>query len=625
MVRFCNFCMTKLNNTVSVCPNCGEHNRTSSLPHHLKAGTVLNNRYYVGNSIGEGGFGITYVGYDIKLDIKVAIKEFFPNGWVNRSENTLSPRVSKNPNNHGADFFDKGKKRFLDEARILAKFDNESGVVKVRDVFEENNTVYIIMEYLDGITLKEYLQQKGTLTPGETMTLLMPIMKSLKNVHNQGLLHRDISPDNIMLVDDRVILLDFGAARQISAHENRSLSIVLKPGYAPQEQYTSKGQQGPWTDIYALSATMYKCITGQVPEEALERMQFDELKKPSELNIPISEQLEASLMRGLGIYPKDRCQNMDDFIMSLRGVDVEYEVNVQKPQGVYTIPMFDVENQYSKSQKESFHSNRRPQHESNKYESQESKLYGYVPRKDINGLHSEEKPNLNQSVSKVILENEEKRIKKKSKKSKVVKITGIVMGGIVIVCIIIPLLWNGVMELIEWNLFKEEPVNGSTITEIVEPYSCTVTLNQVEYDLPCPFEYFFYSGWNVAEELGYTIDTELQPNEINLVGIEKDNQKIILGVLNQGDNPAQLIECRVVGIWLFDDMDVDWVYAGQITKNSTREDIVNLFGEPTMCSSDDNLEYLWYEQEINNKYTAISFTVNKSKQTTSMNIQLYKE
>ena len=622
MVRFCNCCMTKLNNAVNICPNCGEHIHSSSLPHHLKAGTILNGRYYVGNSIGEGGFGITYIGYDLVLDVKVAIKEFFPNGWVNRSENTLSPRVSKNMNNQEAVFFDKGKKRFLDEARILAKFENESGVVRVKDAFEENNTVYIIMEYLDGITLKEYLNQKGTLTPGETLSLLMPIMVSLRSVHNHGLLHRDISPDNIMLVDDRVILIDFGAARQISANENRSLSIVLKPGYAPQEQYMSKGQQGPWTDVYALSATMYKCITGQVPEEALERIQSDELKKPSELNIPISKQLEFSLMRGLGVEPKDRHQNMNEFIVSLQGFDVEYEDVVQKSNNANTIPMFGDENQHIKSQKQSLQKDKSPKYEPYRYESPKYEPYGFG-QQGFNGFTDD--ANLEQKISKVIADKKEKTEKEKSKKKKLAKISGIIIAVILTIFIIIPLLWNGITKIIEWNLFKDEPVNDDIITETIEPYSRTITLNQQNYELPCPFDYFFYDEWSVAEELGYTIDTELQPNEINLIGIEKDNQKIILNVLNQGDNPAQLIECRVVGIWLFDDMDVDWVYAGQITKNSTREDIVNLFGEPTSCSSDDNLEYLWYEQEINNKYTAISFTVNKSKQTTSMNIQLYKE
>lgn len=347
MSSFCNFCMTKLNSSINVCPNCGEHNHISSLPHHLKAGTILNGRYYVGNSIGEGGFGITYIGYDLVLDVKVAIKEFFPNGWVNRSENTLSPRVSKNMNNQEAVFFDKGKKRFLDEARILAKFENESGVVRVKDAFEENNTVYIIMEYLDGITLKEYLNQKGTLTPGETLSLLMPIMVSLRSVHNHGLLHRDISPDNIMLVDDRVVLIDFGAARQISANENRSLSIVLKPGYAPQEQYMTKGQQGPWTDIYALSATMYKCITGQVPEEALQRMQLDELKKPSELGFLISIRFENTLMQGLNVNLKERYQNIDEFIASFQGFDVEDKDNVKVRGNTRTRPLFGDENEYN--------------------------------------------------------------------------------------------------------------------------------------------------------------------------------------------------------------------------------------------------------------------------------------
>lgn len=322
MEKYCVFCMAQIEDADNPCPVCGKISSMSVPAHHLMPGTMLNNKFYVGTALGEGGFGITYIGRDTKLDMKVAIKEFYPNGYVNRS-NTISPRVNDSVSEDRKEFFEKGRERFLKEARILAKFSGEPGIVDVRDFFEENNTAYIIMEYLDGVDLKDYLKQKGTLTPDQTIRLLMPVMMSLKKVHAQGLIHRDISPDNIMLVEDKVKLLDFGAARNVSAAANKSLSVMLKPGYAPEEQYRSKGNQGPWTDVYALCATMYKCITGVTPDDATQRVFSDEVKAPSALGIEISEEIESAIMRGMSVQQKDRYQSIDDLLRGLQGIAVE--------------------------------------------------------------------------------------------------------------------------------------------------------------------------------------------------------------------------------------------------------------------------------------------------------------
>lgn len=255
---------------------------------------------------------------DTKLDMKVAIKEYYPNGYVNRS-NTISLAVNSSTSEERKDFFDSGRERFLREAKILAKFSGSIGIVDVRDFFEENNTAYIVMEYLDGKTLKDYLKTNGTLTVEQTLSLLMPVMESLKKIHTQGLIHRDISPDNIMLVDGRVKLLDFGAARTVSATANNSLSVMLKPGYAPEEQYRSKGEQGPWTDVYALCATMYKCITGVTPDDAAQRLYNDELKAPSALGIAIDPAVEKALLKGLNVKQKDRYQSIDELLDGFKG------------------------------------------------------------------------------------------------------------------------------------------------------------------------------------------------------------------------------------------------------------------------------------------------------------------
>ena len=315
--------MSPIEEGLAICPSCGKNFDAEIAPHHLQPGVMLHNRYLVGSAIGEGGFGITYIGRDTLLDLKVAIKEYYPSGYANRS-NMASSTVMSGTRTDIIEYFDKGKHKFINEARTLAKFSNETGIVSVRDFFEENNTAYIIMEYLEGTTLKSYIEQNGTITPEATVGLLLPVMESLKKVHSQGLIHRDISPDNIMLTEDnKVKLLDFGAARNVSSsgYADKSLSVMLKPGYAPEEQYRSRGQQGPWTDIYALCATMYKCITGITPDDAAQRMFEDEVKAPSDLGIEIAPNVEAAILKGMSVHQKDRYQTIDDLIAALKGKD----------------------------------------------------------------------------------------------------------------------------------------------------------------------------------------------------------------------------------------------------------------------------------------------------------------
>ena len=254
--------------------------------HYLKKETKLNGRYILKSVLGEGGFGITYYGEDDLFGNEVAIKEFFPQGIVTRN-NEYTDNVTVTYAKQDEAFL-AGKKRFIGEARVMAKFNGDQGIVNVTDFFEANNTAYIVMEYLDGITLKEYLKGNRQIPVDELMGLLAPLLESLDDVHQSGLIHRDISPDNIMVLKDgSVKLMDFGAARDYTEFGEKSLSIVLKPGYAPAEQYQSRGVQGPWTDIYALCATIYKCITGKTPEDSIQRVMEDDLKKPSELGVDI--------------------------------------------------------------------------------------------------------------------------------------------------------------------------------------------------------------------------------------------------------------------------------------------------------------------------------------------------
>jgi len=317
MPKYCLKCMQEVKDA-KVCPHCGASllEVMENPAHALPVGSVLNGRYMVGSIIGQGGFGITYIGLDQLLGMRVAIKEYFPSGHVNR--NTQVTHQITCSSERQKQFLEKGKKRFLQEAKVLASFHGINGVVDVRDFFELNDTAYIIMEYLDGEDLRSYLE-RNRFTSDEIFGLMEPIFRALREIHKKGIVHRDISPDNIMMMKDGTLkLMDFGAARFSNAEDDHSVSIMLKNGYAPEEQYRSKGKQGPWTDIYALCATIYKCITGIKIDDALDRMADDRIKWPSELGYAISEEQESVLKKGLKVFARDRIQSLDELIEMLR-------------------------------------------------------------------------------------------------------------------------------------------------------------------------------------------------------------------------------------------------------------------------------------------------------------------
>ena len=230
--------------------------------------------------LGFGGFGMTYLGFDHNLDKPVAIKEYLPSDIAIRtSDNSVVPQASEFQGD-----FAWGLDRFLDEARTLARFDHRH-IVKVHRFFEEHNTAYIVMEYAEGETLSAYLKRKGVLTESELKAILHPILDGLAAVHRADFLHRDIKPGNIVIrAEDRSpVLIDFGAARQAVGAKSRSVTSIVTPGYAPIEQYSTRGnQQGPWTDIYALGYVCYHALTGDVPIPATDRTHSDPL-------IPVSD------------------------------------------------------------------------------------------------------------------------------------------------------------------------------------------------------------------------------------------------------------------------------------------------------------------------------------------------
>ncbi len=238
--------------------------------------------------LGQGGFGMTYLGFDHNLDKAVAIKEYLPADIATRTgDNSVAPQASQFRGD-----FEWGLGRFLDEARTLARFDHRH-IVKVHRFFEAHGTAYIVMEYAEGETLSAFLARKGTLSEAELKTILYPILDGLQVVHGADFLHRDIKPGNIIIRDEdnSPVLLDFGAARQAIGARSRSVTSIITPGYAPIEQYSSRGDQGPWTDIYALGGVCYQALIGEVPDDATDRVRTDPL-------IPLSERCAGQASAG---------------------------------------------------------------------------------------------------------------------------------------------------------------------------------------------------------------------------------------------------------------------------------------------------------------------------------------
>ncbi len=317
--NLCINCMKEKSSPEGRCGHCGYDPAEDHIPpHHLAPFVILEGKYLVGKAIGEGGFGITYIGMDLNLEMRVAIKEYYPNGCAIRDTSGNSCTV-QSYSGEAQTFFETGREKFINEAKILAKCIDLPEIVTVKDFFKENHTAYIVMEFLDGQTLKTYLKERGgRISAGETLNMMKPLIRSLGQVHKMNLIHRDISPDNIMITNGyEVKILDFGGARDFGTGRGRSMSIMLKPGYAPEEQYRTHGEQGPWTDVYALCAAMYRCITGQIPPESMERTYQDKLKPITEFQPDCSPFIDYVIRKGLSVYRNERWQSMEELYENL--------------------------------------------------------------------------------------------------------------------------------------------------------------------------------------------------------------------------------------------------------------------------------------------------------------------
>lgn len=315
-MKRCMGCMKLYEDTARMCPHCGcVEGSISSEVFQLRPGTLLKGHYLLGKVIGFGGFGTTYLAWDETMDRPVAIKEYLPTIFATRNTEKTKVTVYAGAK---AEQFEKGRKQFLEEARKLAKFTGHESIVGVYDFFEENGTAYIVMEYLEGETLTDLLKREGKLSYDAAIRIAEPILKALRDVHKEGIVHRDVAPDNIRITKDgKVKLLDFGAAREASVNHSHSLSVIYKPGYAPEEQYQSRGEQGPWTDVYALAATFYKMLTGVKPAPSLERLVHDTLVPPSQMGAKLTKNQENAILNALNVRRESRTQSAEEFLREL--------------------------------------------------------------------------------------------------------------------------------------------------------------------------------------------------------------------------------------------------------------------------------------------------------------------
>lgn len=330
----CLNCMQIYDDQYDVCPYCGFIAGTPPTePYHLHPGIRLQERYVIGTVVGFGGFGIIYRAWDERLETMVAIKEFYPSGIVQRIPGEEKVIIYTGS---GKKEFENGISRFLDEARNMAKFSTHANIMNVYDFFEENHTAYIVMEFLHGISLKQYVKEKGGhIDKDQAINIVSKVCDALKDIHKEGIIHRDISPDNIFICEDgKVKLIDFGAARFSTGEEEKTLSIILKPGFAPPEQYRSKSKQGPWTDVYALAATLYRIVTGVVPEESVNRIVEDNLQVPKEIMPELSENFSNALMKGMALNQELRFQTIDQFQSAIlnkkKVVEIKKELKKRK-------------------------------------------------------------------------------------------------------------------------------------------------------------------------------------------------------------------------------------------------------------------------------------------------------
>lgn len=325
------------------CAHCGYDPAESAKdPTLLAPGTVLLEKYIIGKVLGKGGFGVTYLTYDKAAENKVVVKEYFPYGIARRSADNTTV-VSSSADN--ADIFEDGAEKFYNEAKFISKFNGHPNIVNIYEFFYENNTVYYSMEYLSGQTLKEYIRDHGTIRAPQALYIARRVADALEVAHSESVLHRDISPDNIVICNNgNVKLIDFGSARQVIDERSQSFSVIVKPGFAPLEQYQKKSNQGPWTDIFSLGTTLYFALTGDIPEDPISRFDEDDTFKSNLFDI--DPELWDIISKAAKLKIEDRYASAAELNEALKRVSFKPQRLVAYPNGTASRKR---ENTYSKT------------------------------------------------------------------------------------------------------------------------------------------------------------------------------------------------------------------------------------------------------------------------------------
>ncbi|MCM1287435.1 MAG: serine/threonine protein kinase [Clostridium sp.] len=571
----CPNCMQALQNGEDVCPYCGfDISGYEERANCLKPFTVLENKYMLGRVLGVGGFGITYIGWDLNLQTYIAIKEYFPESLAGRD---VAENQTVVPNETSREVYDKGLKRYVEEAQNISKFYQLQGIVSVKDFFYANGTAYIVMEYINGVNLKDYLKNYGgRLDEATVLALMKPVFESLYQIHNSGLVHRDISPDNIMVdKDGKIKLIDFGSARGQSAETDKTYTVILKHGYAPSEQYYAKGNQGPWTDIYSLCATMYKMLTGVIPPNSVERMEQDMYQSPTQMGVQVSQRTEYVLSKGLAVKVSDRYQNIGQLLTDLYG-----EAPVMQQSG------------------------------------------NAIPISNVSAAANPASLSLsNQSMHITVPPSQAGTATAKNRKT-----AYIVIGALAAVLVIGIILFfvlgkkdedkttekdTSTTEATNTDASTDEPAPNEPSTEETDPepsddtgykyvwptelsdnwHDYQIDLNGTVYQFPIPYSEWVSKGWKADR-----LPTTLAAGDDTLVTFYMDDIELDVEMANFGLTEADIRDCFILGISI--DTKYDYVAPGYVVTMSggvklgeaTEQDVKSVFGAPDYRYDYDDLD-----------------------------------
>ena len=312
-MKLCMGCMNEIEDQYQRCPLCGYDETTlDQESYYLDPGTVIGGRYIAGRVLDYGGYCVTYLGWDAEHSRKAVIREYLPSDFSTRAKGDTEVTIYSGD---ALEQYEEGLSTFLNEGNTIEHLTDLKGIARVYDCIAENETGYIVHEYLEGQSLKEILETGKKYEFSEAMEILHPLLDGLAQIHEHQVMHYDISPENVMITQaGEVKLINFGATKYSTSSNSKSLAIILKPGYAPEEQYRSMGEKGPWSDVYASAALMYRMLTGAVPEESVERAMIDNLKAPSEFGVSLSKASENAILNALNVFRENRTASAEQFL-----------------------------------------------------------------------------------------------------------------------------------------------------------------------------------------------------------------------------------------------------------------------------------------------------------------------